>query len=178
MALVGLLELYYISQNEKEAYVKEKTLIKIEKDIENHDLGKARERLHGLIQAYPDDLSLRKKLGDIYFRLQYPTMAGRYWYLEENKTPEMLQACRQFEKSLGNNHNEIIKTLKFKGDSATIHNLSFTYTSPTQGRVAEQIVRIPEETWKDKLVPIGCISTLLIILVCACIGVYTIFNWF
>jgi len=158
--------------------VKEKTLIKIEKDIENHDLGKARDRLHGLIQAYPEDLSLRKKLGDIYFKLQYPTMAGRYWYLEENKTPEMLQACQRFEKSMGNSPNEIVRALKFKGDSAIINKLSLNYTSSNiQHRVISQIVQGPEETWKDTLVTIGCISILLILIITACIGLYTIFNW-
>lgn len=127
--------------------MKEKTLIKIEKDIKNNDLGKARERLHGLIQSYPNDLSLRKKLGDIYFRLQYPTMAGRYWYLEENKTPEMIQACQQFEKSMGNNTNEIVRVLKFKGDSTTINHLLFNHTYPSiQNHVVEQIVQEPEET--------------------------------
>ncbi|EOQ07198.1 hypothetical protein KOY_03422 [Bacillus cereus VDM021] len=158
--------------------MKEKTLIKIEKDIENHDLGKARDRLHGLIQAYPEDLSLRKKLGDIYFKLQYPTMAGRYWYLEENKTPEMLQACQRFEKSMGNSPNEIVRALKFKGDSAIINTLSLNYTSSNiQHRVISQIVQGPEETWKDTLVTIGCISILLILIITACIGLYTIFNW-
>ncbi|MED4651813.1 DUF6584 family protein [Bacillus pseudomycoides] len=158
--------------------MKEKTLIKIEKDIENHDLGKARDRLHGLIQAYPEDLSLRKKLGDIYFKLQYPTMAGRYWYLEENKTPEMLQACQRFEKSMGNIPNEIVRALKFKGDSAIINKLSLNYTSSTiQHRVISQIVQGPEETWKDTLITIGCISILLILIVSTCIGLYTIFNW-
>ncbi|CAI8992036.1 MULTISPECIES: DUF6584 family protein [Bacillus] len=158
--------------------MKEKTLIKIEKDIENHDLGKARDRLHGLIQAYPEDLSLRKKLGDIYFKLQYPTMAGRYWYLEENKTPEMLQACQRFEKSMGNSPNEIVRALKFKGDSAIINKLSLNYTSSNiQHRVISQIVQGPEETWKDTLVTIGCISILLILIITACIGLYTIFNW-
>ncbi|MCI0765026.1 DUF6584 family protein [Bacillus sp. TL12] len=158
--------------------MKEKTLIRIEKDIENHDLGKARDRLHGLIQAYPEDLSLRKKLGDIYFRLQYPTMAGRYWYLEENKTPEMLQACQQFEKSMGNSPNEIVRALKFKGDSAIINNLSLQYNNPTiQSRVVEQIVQGPEENWKDNFVHFGCISIIVAIFISTCIGLYTIFNW-
>ncbi|HEK9099041.1 TPA: DNA helicase [Bacillus pseudomycoides] len=158
--------------------MKEKTLLKIEKDIENHDLGKARERLHGLIHSYPSDLSLRKKLGDIYFRLHYPTMAGRYWYLEENKTPEMIQACQQFEKSLGNSPNKIVRALKFKGDSAIINNLSLKYScSVIQSRVIEQIAQEPEETWKDNLVHIGCISIVAAIFVSTCIGLYTIFNW-
>lgn len=52
--------------------IPKKTLKRIEKDIENNNLGKARDRLHGLITTYPNELALRKKLGDIYFTLQYP----------------------------------------------------------------------------------------------------------
>lgn len=86
-----------------------KTIKKIEEDIKNNDLGKARDRIHGLIFTYPDELELRKKLGDIYFALKYPSMAGRYWYLEKDKTPEMVDACIQFEKSMGNDPNRIAK---------------------------------------------------------------------
>ena len=37
-----------------------KTLKRIEEDIENNNLGKARDRLHGLIFTYPNELHLRK----------------------------------------------------------------------------------------------------------------------
>ncbi|GLV65106.1 hypothetical protein Bmyc01_37750 [Bacillus mycoides] len=49
--------------------IPEKTLKRIEKDLKNNNLGKARDRLHGLIATYPNELELRKKLGDIYFTL-------------------------------------------------------------------------------------------------------------
>ena len=39
-----------------------KTLKRIEEDIENNNLGKARDRLHGLIFTYPNELHLRKQL--------------------------------------------------------------------------------------------------------------------
>lgn len=39
-------------------------------------------------------------------------MAGRYWYLEENKTSEMVKACNEFEKSMGNDPNRITRNLK------------------------------------------------------------------
>ena len=71
----------------------EETLARIEGEIAAGDLGKARDRLHGLLSTYPADLMLRRKLGDVYWRLQYPEMAGRYWYLVEEKSPQMLEAC-------------------------------------------------------------------------------------
>jgi hypothetical protein len=68
----------------------EKSLEIVQKDINNGDLGKARDRLHGLISSSPDNLSLRKLLGNIYWQLQMPEMAGRYWYLEAEKDEKMM----------------------------------------------------------------------------------------
>jgi hypothetical protein len=70
--------------------VKAATLQKIEDEIEAGDYGKARDRLHGLLVTYPDDLSIRRRLGDVCWQLQHPAMAGRYWYLEADQTPERL----------------------------------------------------------------------------------------
>ncbi|PEA55710.1 DNA helicase [Bacillus pseudomycoides] len=157
--------------------IPEKTLKKIESDIQNNDLGKARDRLHGLISTYPNALGLRKKLGDVYYKLQHPTMAGRYWYLEEQKTPEMIEACSQFEKSMGNNANHIGRALKFKGDNETIKMLySEPITSSLQEKVKESMLEEYEETWQDKLVPFGCISALILIILFALLGIYTAFD--
>ena len=94
----------------------QRTLEKAELDIKNSNLGKARDRYLGLLLTYPDDLSLREKLGSIYWKLQYPGMAGKYWYLEEEKTPEMKSACETFEKQMGDDPLKILLALKFRGD--------------------------------------------------------------
>lgn len=155
-----------------------KTLNKIEEDIKNDDLGKARDRLHGLISTYPDELELRKKLGDIYFKLKYPSMAGRYWYFEENKTPEMLHACAKFEKSVGNDPCKISRALKFKGDKMILKRLQgLPLDYSIKNKVIEKLVEEPADTWNDKLVSIGCISILILIFFCVLIGIYTILGW-
>lgn len=97
----------------------EKTLDRIENDIASGDYGKARDRLHGLIATYPDAFDLRRKLGDVYWQLQYPAMAGRYWYLEEHRSPEMAIACRAFEESCGDDPVQMLLALKFRGDIAS-----------------------------------------------------------
>ncbi|SCM92820.1 Uncharacterized protein BWINRASL_01025 [Bacillus mycoides] len=158
--------------------IPKKTLKGIEKDIENNNLGKARDRLHGLIATYPNELALRKKLGDIYFTLQYPEMAGRYWYLEKEKTDVMHAACLQFEKSMGNDPYHIVRALKFKGDYDIIKDLHPDHTfSPLQKKIRETITEEIEETWQDKLVFGGCLSIFILLIFCALIGIYTIFNW-
>ena len=155
-----------------------KTIKKIEDDIEKNDLGKARDRLHGLISTYPNQLELRRKLGDIYFALKYPSMAGRYWYLEKNKTPEMAEACTQFEKSMGNDPIRIARALKFKGDSEIIKGLELDQEiSPIQNKVKEKLIEEPSETMEDKLVTIGCITILILIIFFTLIGISTLFSW-
>ncbi|MDN4525964.1 DUF6584 family protein [Fictibacillus fluitans] len=157
-----------------------KTLKKIERDIENNDLGKARDRLHGLLASYPDELEVRTRLGDIYYALRHPSMAGRYWYLEKNKTPEMVEACLLFEKSMGNEPFKIARALKFQGDKETLKKLQLDeYISPTQKKVKERIEDdlVPENKWEDRLFAIGCTSVIILIISLVVIGIYTVFDW-
>ena len=155
-----------------------KTIKKIEEDIEKNDLGKARDRLHGLISTFPNELDLRRKLGDIYMALKYPSMAGRYWYLEKNKSPEMVKACIQFEKSMGNDPIRIGRAIKFKGDSEVLKRLQLDQViSPIQNKVKENLLEEPEDPFKEKLVIFGCFSIIILTIIFALIGVYALFNW-
>ena len=65
----------------------EETWARIEDEIAARDLGKARDRLHGLLVTYPEDLAIRHRLGEVYWMLGHPAMAGRYWYLEAPAEP-------------------------------------------------------------------------------------------
>lgn len=94
---------------------KEETLAKIEDEIARGKLGIAKDRLHGLILAYPDDLSLRTRLGDVYFALGYPRMAGRFWFLDNNPTEEKLAAIELFMEECGRDQAVIQKRLRCKG---------------------------------------------------------------
>jgi len=94
----------------------ETTLRKVDGDLESGDYRRARDRLQGLIRAYPNDLSLRRRLGDVYARLQNPQMAGRYWYLEKEQSPDMAAACHAFERAFGGDPLHLLMALKFRGD--------------------------------------------------------------
>ncbi|AOH57462.1 DNA helicase (plasmid) [Peribacillus muralis] len=155
-----------------------KTIKKIEEDIEKNDLGKARERLHGLISTYPNELELRRMLGDIYFKLKYPSMAGRYWYLEKHKTSQMVQACILFEKSMGNDAFRISRALKFKGDRDILIRLELDQViSPIHNKVKENLMKQPDDELKDKLVIFGCFSIIILTFLFALLGVYSLLNW-
>ncbi|MEM5015541.1 DUF6584 family protein [Metabacillus indicus] len=155
-----------------------KTLSKIEEDLKKNDLGKARDRLHGLIATYPNELELRRKLGDIYYSLKYPSMAGRYWYLEQSKTPEMEHACIEFEKSMGNNPFQIVRALKFKGDKEIVKDLKFGGNfSPVHKKVTEKLLEEPDDSVFDKLLVVGCLTVLVGTILFAVLGMYSFVEW-
>jgi len=93
---------------------------RIKQDFDAGDFEKARDRLHGLVNAHPEDFDLRGALGDVYARLGDPVRAGQFWYLAENKTHEMLDACKAFERSCGNHPPTIAKRLRYPGDPETV----------------------------------------------------------
>jgi hypothetical protein len=159
--------------------VSKKTRQNIQRDIEQGNLGKVRDRLHGLLVTYPNELSLRKELGDIYYRLQDLQMAGRYWYLEKEKTVEMTRACLLFEKECGDNPAVIARALKFKEDKEQIHDLCIQeMLSQTQRTVIGKLIEPPEEeTIGDKLIVAGCALIFLTVVSFLIIGVYTVCTW-
>ena len=123
--------------------LKPETLRKVEYDITNSNLGLARDRLHGLMMSYPDDLSLRVKLAEVYWKLQQPVMAGRYWYLVEEKSPEMEAAVQAFEKMQGHDPLRIIRALKFRGDLSAIVD---TYA----GQIISDLMSIVKEKHSEE----------------------------
>lgn len=101
---------------------KKETLSKVRRDIRQGDLGKARDRLHGLLVSFPDDLDIRKRLGEVYWSMQMPQMAGRYWYLIKDKDERMLDACHRFEREMKSNPDRMMFAMKFRGNIDTIKN--------------------------------------------------------
>lgn len=92
--------------------IKDNEVEKIERDIFIGNYARACKRLKGLLNNNPQELFLRKKLGDVYFLMGHKTKAGRYWYLEQVKSDEMLRACEAFELSCQNNPVRILYALK------------------------------------------------------------------
>ncbi len=175
----------------------DQTLKKIDQEIAASDYGKARERLHGLLSTYPDDLMLRRKLGEVYWKLHYIQRAGCYWYLEEEKTPEMLSACRSFERACGHDPLKILLALKFRGNVDAIqgefagrtllglheqarrthrnyvdfrHKGAEKYHQPGQAR--DRASRYAGRLWL-----IGCGVIILLVLALAAFGALSLFRW-
>ena len=166
------------------------TLQKVESDIQKGDYGKARDRLHGLLATYPDELLIRQKLGDVYWKLHFPAMAGRYWYLEENKTVEMGMACKAFESHCGNDPMQMLFAMKFRGDFRLMEEQyggrillklheeakkKHKYYSDFRKQKVEKFVRYPKRNQsRNVFSEIGCWVTFLVIFGILMIGLYTI----
>ena len=170
----------------------EKTLERIDADVASGDFGKARDRLHGLLATYPEDMALRHRLGDLYWQLQYPAMAGRYWYMEESKTPDMVAACEAFERSCGGSPFHILLALKFQGNVVAIGDtyagrvllalqkrvrVEYRYDIDFQKRGANRYRPVPREGLRDKALIGGCIVGALTGLGLIGIGLYTVLTW-
>ena len=94
---------------------KEKTLARIDEEIRLGRLGMARDRLRGLVVSFPDDLALRKKLGDLYWTLGYPAAAGQYWFLEPDPGEHAEEAFDAFLHSCQSDPRIVLKRLRLRG---------------------------------------------------------------
>ena len=77
----------------------------IEAEIAAGKLYQARDRLHGLLTSYPNDLRVRRRLGDVYYALHYPVMAGRYWWPAPPEGANASSAVAAFEHDCGGNRS-------------------------------------------------------------------------
>ncbi|MFK7805137.1 MAG: DUF6584 family protein [Anaerolineae bacterium] len=94
----------------------EQILTQADQEITSGEFDLARDRLHGLLNSHPNNLDIRHKLGKVYWHLGQAEKAGRYWFLIEADTPEMVAACYEFAAACENDPQEILRRLEFKGD--------------------------------------------------------------
>ncbi|CAI8911186.1 DUF6584 family protein [Chryseobacterium sp. IT-36CA2] len=89
---------------------------RIEQDLKDGRKKKACDRLRNMINQFPNDFSLRKKLGQIYFEAGFLDEAGKFWILSKPENHEMEDAVEIYRKSLSNSGNAILKDIVFRGD--------------------------------------------------------------
>jgi len=170
----------------------EVTMERVSSDVARGDLGKARDRLEGLLAAYPDDLEIRRRLGDLYWRLQYPERAGRHWYLIESERPEMDVAKRAFESRYGGDAWLMLDAIGYHGG---LDSLEGTYgdavirdlaqragVSPGKLEAAlrrrnpnEPVPPTPE-SWRSKLFVWSLLGVVVVVLVLAVVGLFAAFG--
>ena len=164
---------------------KERTLEKVEAEIAAGKLGIARDRLHGLVNSFPCDLALRSRLGDVCAGLGYPIEAGRFWYLDNNPTPEMAQSIAAFEKHCESDPTIIFRNLRLKcsaeelTDTAAVEKVAKLISEcVSRGLKPPNCTRPTKSTpWKDRLFLCGCVTLLVLGIVLTAIGIATVYKW-
>ncbi|MER5280638.1 DUF6584 family protein [Streptomyces sp. NPDC002809] len=63
------------------------TLARVDADLAVGRVPVARQRLRGLVSSFPDDLTLRRRLAEVYRLYGEPAEAGRWMYLERDRDP-------------------------------------------------------------------------------------------
>ncbi|MFD3335886.1 DUF6584 family protein [Streptomyces sp. NPDC058700] len=64
------------------------TLARVDADLVAGRVPMARQRLRGLVSSYPHDLTLRRRLAQVYRLYGEEAEAGRWMYLEEDRSVE------------------------------------------------------------------------------------------
>ncbi|WP_347217810.1 DUF6584 family protein [Chryseobacterium sp.] len=117
---------------------------KIEQDLKEGKKKKACDRLRNLINQFPNDLSLRKKLGQIYYNAGFIDEAGKYWILSEPENKEMEKAVALYRKTLGNSGNAILKDIVFRGNKAQLNEYAMKVFAELEKDSLKKTKHIPD----------------------------------
>ncbi|MCX4706183.1 DUF6584 family protein [Streptomyces sp. NBC_01373] len=71
------------------------TLARVDADLALGRVPMARQRLRGLVSSFPQDLALRRRLGEVYRLYGEPAEAGRWTYLEADRDPAETSAFEE-----------------------------------------------------------------------------------
>lgn len=165
---------------------------KVNYDLEQGRKYKATLRLRNLINEFPNDLTLRNKLAEIYYESGFLDEAGKFWILSENRNSEINRCIEIYKNSVNNSGNQILKDIVFRGDKtklsfhlqSTLNELekdSFEKTKnipnfqPKKNYLEKDIYK---ETIKDKLIKYLFFGFLLFIVLLIILGFVKLIEWF
>ncbi|WP_254047420.1 DUF6584 family protein [Streptomyces aureus] len=94
------------------------TLARVDADLDAGRVPMARQRLRGLVSSFPYDLTLRRRLAEVYRLYGDAAEAGRWMYLEEDRNAEETAA---FEERYGT-PGWRMKALAWRGPEALAAN--------------------------------------------------------
>jgi len=157
----------------------EAVLAGIRKAIGDGDVEEAKRRIRGIPILVSPGSRFAREIGDLYWELGFPAMAGRYWYLLEEKTEQMLSACQEFERSRGHNPWAIFTELGGPNLSpyakATIDRLR-KETQELQREFRYDRLRLPR--WKDRIALVGCALVATVFMSVLWIGILGLVSMF
>lgn len=171
----------------------DKKLIAVREDISKGLKTRAMNRLHGLINAYPNEIKFREELGKLYLSVEWKEKAGLYLLLSNTKDQFEKEAIEIYKSSVNNSGYKILTDLKFKGDKDRIPDHSKKVLENLEQKSLKETKTIPKythhppngtirgntikETWKEKLGIIMIVSLVVSIPILAIIGLIQVVKW-
>ena len=86
-------------------------LTRVNQEILNGRLWKARDRLFGLFSSYPTSQEIIELIGDVFYKMGDLPAAGRFWYLTERDDDLFREAVQAFEERCGANPGIMLNEL-------------------------------------------------------------------
>ena len=165
---------------------------KINYDLEQGRKYKATLRLKNLINEFPDDLTLRNQLAEIYYKGGFLDEAGKFWILTDEQNSEIERCIEIYKNSVNNSGNQILKDIIFRGNKNKLSANQQTILNELEKDSFEKTKNIPhfnskknysekldnKETYKDKLIKYAFVAVLLFILLLIILGIIKIIEWF
>lgn len=89
-------------------------LDRVQQEIANDRLWKARDRLLGLFATFPTSQEVLELLGEVFYKMGDLPEAGRYWYLTECSDELVQDAVHTFRERCGSNPCIMLKQLPIR----------------------------------------------------------------
>ncbi|MFD0214703.1 DUF6584 family protein [Streptomyces hirsutus] len=107
------------------------TLARVDADLAAGRVPMARQRLRGLVSSLPNDLTLRRRLAEVYRLYGEPAEAGRWMYLEGDRNTEETSAFEARYRT----PQQRMRALAWRGPESLTHS-KFAMEQLTAVRVA------------------------------------------
>jgi len=121
-----------------------------------------------------------KEIGDLFLRLGFPAMAGRYWYLLDDKSDRMRAACKEFERSLGNNPvwiSHVLCWVSNPSPQAKARIQELREKAGDFGRKYQYDLK-PLRGWRDRIALLGCGIVAVVVIFVFVMGIVFIVKTF
>ena len=158
----------------------DRTLDRVHEDLSAGQVGRARQRLRGLVASFPDRLELRTMLAETYREEGQVVQAGRWSYLDEDADPVEVQAflaafpdpVQRMRKIRWSDAVDVGTAGPFA--AARLTELRAAAERATGGPVSWQEPRLRpgehQESTGERLVLAGCGLVVLVVLALAVVG--------
>ncbi len=159
----------------------EADLAEIRKAISHGQTEEATKRLLGVSYNCVPGTTHSQEVGDLFMELGFAAMAGRYWYLLENKTDRMTAVCQEFEHSLGDDPGLIAQCFfrPLLSSPFAITKLEDLWARAKDLRQEYKYdVKPPARGLRDTLGLLGCGIVAFVVMFVFIMGVVFIGSWF